>query len=82
MVASFDGYIIDKDGFVSIRLSEDDLAAFKKKIRVHSIADQDKTAQWVKQNHPDVLWIYSRDMFRGITATPRKCCGRHGQPGR
>ena len=41
------------------------LAALKKKIRVHSIADQDRTAGWVKQNHPDVFWIYSR-CFRGI----------------
>ena len=41
------------------------LAAFKKRIRVHSIADQDKTAKWVKQHHPDVFWIFSR-CFRGI----------------
>ncbi|MFP4058836.1 MAG: DUF1593 domain-containing protein [Candidatus Brocadiia bacterium] len=41
------------------------LAAFKRKIRVHSIADQDKTAPWVKANHPDVFWIYSR-CFRGL----------------
>jgi hypothetical protein len=42
------------------------LAAFKRKIRVHSIADQDRTAGWVKQHHPDVFWIYSRSLFRGI----------------
>jgi len=42
------------------------LAAFKKKIRVHSIADQDRTAGWVKTNHPDVFWLYSRTLFRGI----------------
>jgi len=46
--------------------SDDELAAFKSKIRVHSIADQDRTAGWVKENHPDVFWIYSRDLFRGI----------------
>ena len=46
--------------------SAEQLAAFKRKIRVHSIADQDRTAKWVKQNHPDVFWIYSRVLFRGI----------------
>ncbi|UCE47711.1 MAG: DUF1593 domain-containing protein, partial [Phycisphaerales bacterium] len=40
--------------------------AFKRKIRVHSIADQDRTAGWVKENHPDVFWIFSRVLFRGI----------------
>jgi len=42
------------------------LAAFKSKIRVHSIADQDRTAEWVKANHPDVFWLFSRVLFRGI----------------
>jgi hypothetical protein len=46
--------------------SAEQLAAFKRKIRVHSIADQDRTAGWVKQNHPDVFWIFSRVLFRGI----------------
>ena len=46
--------------------SAEQLAALKRKIRVHSIADQDRTAGWVKQNHPDVFWIYSRVLFRGI----------------
>ncbi len=46
--------------------SAEKLAAFKRKIRVHSIADQDRTAGWVKQNHPDVLWIFSNRLFRGI----------------
>lgn len=42
------------------------LAAIKQRIRVHSIADQDRTAEWVKQHHPDVFWIYSNALFRGI----------------
>lgn len=42
------------------------LAAFKHKIRVHSIADQDRTALWVKEQHPDVFWIFSNGQFRGI----------------
>jgi len=46
--------------------SAEKLAAVKRKIRVHSIADQDRTAGWVKQNHPDVFWIYSNRLFRGI----------------
>jgi len=43
-----------------------ELARLKKKIRVHSIADQDRTAGWVKTHHPDVFWIYSDGLFRGI----------------
>jgi len=46
--------------------SPEQLAAFKKKIRVHSIADQDKTALWVKEHHPDVFWIYSKRLYRGM----------------
>lgn len=42
------------------------LAAFKRKIRVHSIADQDRTALWVKEHHPDIFWIFSNGQFRGI----------------
>ncbi len=37
----------------------DELAAFKHRIRVVSINDQDRTAGWVKQHHPDVFWIFS-----------------------
>ncbi|HLB72734.1 MAG TPA: nucleoside hydrolase-like domain-containing protein, partial [Sedimentisphaerales bacterium] len=48
--------------------SAEQFAELKSKIRVHSIADQDQTAEWVKQNHPDVFWIFSRDVFRGIWA--------------
>jgi hypothetical protein len=46
--------------------SAKEVAKFKQKIRVHSIADQDRTAGWVKEHHPDVFWIYSRSLFRGI----------------
>ena len=31
-------------------------ADLKQKIRVHSIADQDRTAGWIKERHPDVFW--------------------------
>jgi hypothetical protein len=50
---------------VSQTRTPEQLAAFKRKIRVHSIADQDKTAEWVKKHHPDVFWIFSM-CFRGI----------------
>lgn len=46
--------------------SAEQLASFKRRIRVHSIADQDRTAGWVKEHHPDVFWIYSKNLFRGI----------------
>ena len=51
---------------VSQTRSPKELAKFNRKIRVHSIADQDRTAGWVKKNHPDVFWIYSNELFRGI----------------
>ena len=51
---------------VSQTRSPAELAEFKRKIRVHSIADQDRTAGWVKKNHPDVFWIFSNRLFRGI----------------
>lgn len=51
---------------VSQTRSPTEIARFKSKIRVHSIADQDRTAGWVKQHHPDVFWIYSNRLFRGI----------------
>jgi len=50
---------------VSQTRTKEAAAAFKRKIRVHSIADQDGTAKWVKQHHPDVFWIFSYS-FRGI----------------
>ena len=46
--------------------SDEEMKRLKSKIRVHSIADQDETAGWIKENHPDVFWIYSMPCFRGI----------------
>jgi hypothetical protein len=51
---------------VSTTRSAKELDRFKRKIRVHSVADQDRTAGWVKTNHADVFWIYSNRLFRGI----------------
>ncbi len=51
---------------VSQTRSAHQLVAFKRKIRVHSIADQDRTAEWIKHMHPDIFWIYSHRLFRGI----------------
>ncbi len=44
----------------------DELARLKAKIRIHSIADQDRTAEWIKTHHPDVFYLYSEKLFRGI----------------
>ena len=43
-----------------------EFAAFKRKIRVHAIADQDATGQWIKANHPDIFYITSYQAFRGV----------------
>ena len=43
-----------------------EFAAFKRKIRVHAIADQDATGQWIKRTHPDVFYITSYHVFRGM----------------
>lgn len=48
--------------------SKEQLGAFKKKLRVHSVADQDKTAKWVKQHHPDVFWVFSERIYQGFYA--------------
>lgn len=48
--------------------SKDELASFNSRIRVHSIADQDRTAGWVKEHHPDVFWIYSKKLYQGFYA--------------
>ncbi len=42
--------------------------ALKRKVFVHSINDQDRTAGWVKENHPDIFWIFSSNIFRGMWA--------------
>lgn len=46
--------------------SATELAAIKRKIRIHSIADQDGTAGWIKKSHPDVFYVFSQRLFRGI----------------
>jgi chitodextrinase/uncharacterized protein YdeI (BOF family) len=51
---------------VSQNRSAADLAAFKSKIRVHAIADQDSTASWIRTNHPDVFYITDKLCFRGM----------------
>jgi len=47
-------------------VSPEELVRLKKKVRVHSIADQDRTAGWIKKHHPDVFYLYSRQLYRGI----------------
>ena len=47
-------------------LSPQELKQLKAKIRVHSIADQDRSALWIKKNHPDVFYLFSKKLYRGI----------------
>lgn len=46
--------------------SATEFAAFKSKIRVFAIADQDETGPWIRENHPDLFYITSRLAFRGM----------------
>ena len=46
--------------------SAEEFKAFKFKIRVHAITDQDKTASWIRLNNPDLFYITSHHVFRGI----------------
>jgi hypothetical protein len=46
--------------------SPEEFKRLKAKIRVHSIADQDRTAEWIKENHPDVFYLYSNKLYRGV----------------
>jgi len=48
--------------------SPDAFKAIRQKVFVHSINDQDRTAGWIKKNHPDVFWIFSSNIFRGMWA--------------
>jgi hypothetical protein len=48
--------------------SPEEFQAMRKKVLVHSIADQDRTAAWIKQHYPDIFWIYSKQVFRGMWA--------------
>jgi len=40
----------------------------RQKVFVHSINDQDRTAGWIKERYPDVFWIFSSHIFRGMWA--------------
>lgn len=42
--------------------------ALRQKVLVHSINDQDRTAGWIKKHYPDVFWIFSSNIFRGMWA--------------
>lgn len=46
--------------------SAEELAAFKSKIRVHAITDQDNTAKWIREKHPDLFYITDHKAFRGL----------------
>ena len=46
--------------------SPEELAAFKSKIRVYAINDQDATGPWIKANHPDLFYITGKLTYRGL----------------
>ncbi|MDH7601710.1 MAG: DUF1593 domain-containing protein [Armatimonadota bacterium] len=46
--------------------TKEELAAFKSKIRVFAISDQDRTASWIRARHPDLFYITSKLAFRGM----------------
>ena len=43
-----------------------DFAALRRKVRVHAIGDQDRTGPWIKATYPDLFYITSRQVFRGV----------------
>ncbi|MFB9133818.1 nucleoside hydrolase-like domain-containing protein [Vibrio olivae] len=43
--------------------SNEDVAAFIRKIRVYSISDQDNTGAWIRRNFPTMTWISSLHAF-------------------
>ena len=42
------------------------IQAFISKIRVHAIGDQDNTGPWMKETYPDLFYITSKLVFRGM----------------
>jgi lysophospholipase L1-like esterase len=46
--------------------SPDELAAFKSKLRVFAIHDQDSTGPWIKQTHLDLFYITAYHGYRGM----------------
>ena len=45
----------------------EEFAAFKSKIRVCAIKDQDKTGLWIRAHNPDLFYIMTEDVFRGMS---------------
>ncbi len=45
---------------------QDGLHRFVDRLRVHAIGDQDDTGPWIKENHPDLLYITNGQVFRGM----------------
>ena len=48
--------------------SAEQFKTLRQKVFVHSINDQDRTAGWIKRHYPDVFWIFSSNIFRGMWA--------------
>jgi hypothetical protein len=43
-----------------------ELAKFKSKIRIYAIGDQDPTGEWIRTTHPDIFYIKTNLVFRGL----------------
>jgi hypothetical protein len=46
--------------------SASDAAAFRARLRVHAINDQDGTAKWIRETYPDLFYITRRFGIRGM----------------
>ena len=46
--------------------SKDEVQTFVRKLRVHAISDQDSTGRWIRQQFPDLFYVYSRHCHRGM----------------
>jgi len=44
----------------------EEFEAFKSRIRVYAINDQDKTGRWIRAMHPDLFYITGRQSYRGM----------------
>jgi hypothetical protein len=51
---------------VTASRSASDAAAFRTRLRVHAINDQDGTAQWIRETYPDLFYITRRFGIRGM----------------
>lgn len=46
--------------------SKDAVQMFVRKLRVRAISDQDSTGRWIRQQFPDLFYVYARHCYRGM----------------